>query len=267
MKKKDFLSKIHIFIGLVLFSIFLNGSVALAKKSPAPLCEKHQHVCRKEQMNWEAAELVSTLREELAKFNLKNPEAEARNNLSLRKNHFIGLYGYSTYYPGVADADLHYVKEMGADIIKGTSDVIISKEHENLIKKARRYAQVYNATLIKIIKVRAARCDPLKEYWDLLGHPFTQAFGMKGFILDKNFIIEEPLGIARGIHGNRNSDNIHLYLGTRRDSLPMFNKKLGVSDFKHKLVKGIAIRRDDFWCAKGNITSYYHVNTKWADQK
>lgn len=100
---------------------------------------------------------VSILKAELSRLNLKHPEIEARNNLAHGKNNFIGLYGFTTYFPGVADSNLHYVMEVGADYIKGTSDGIESGEHERLIEQARSFAQKYNEALLVIIKKNEKR--------------------------------------------------------------------------------------------------------------
>lgn len=95
---------------------------------------------------------AEVLNSELESFNIQDPTSDLNKNIELEDYRFIGLYGYGTYYPGVEGEDYKYVIEHGSLFINGTSDVIESKEHGDLIQTAKEYAENYNKALLNYLK-------------------------------------------------------------------------------------------------------------------
>ena len=56
--------------------------------------------------NQNQRDLADELRKTLMTLNLNNPEDDLNKNLQKGDTSFIGLYGYTLYYPGVPDSEL-----------------------------------------------------------------------------------------------------------------------------------------------------------------
>jgi outer membrane lipoprotein LolB len=81
---------------------------------------------------------------------LKIENAVTDAEASMRSNDFrlLAIRGYTLDVPGTSE-DIQSIKATyGIREIEGTSDAIDGSEHERLIENARRYAMVYNKTII-----------------------------------------------------------------------------------------------------------------------
>ena len=92
------------------------------------------------------------LKHELEALDLKNPQKDLAKRMKHNDFRFIGLYGYTIYFPGVDQNDSYLTNKYGVLPIKGTSDCIMSQRHLKLIQQAQHYAKIYNTTLFSYIK-------------------------------------------------------------------------------------------------------------------
>lgn len=93
----------------------------------------------------------------------------------------------------------------------------------------------------------------------LVGGSFRDAAEMNKVIFSNDFVIEEPVGIARGAWGTTlNNDTVYFYVP--RNSVKKRNSKWMLDDFYNQKVVGIAVRHDSQWKTFGQILPYYHVN-------
>lgn len=86
---------------------------------------------------------------------LKNadPIADANKAIIAKKYTLFAVEGYTWEIPGVSeDNKFDYRKKYGITIIKGTSDVVLNKEHARLIELAEEYARRYNLQILKHLK-------------------------------------------------------------------------------------------------------------------
>jgi len=81
----------------------------------------------------------------------RDPVKDAQDSIAKGSLRFLGVAGYVVHVPGV-DTD----KLIGCtailervDVIRGTSDALMGKEHSDLIEKARTYAFRYNSLVAK----------------------------------------------------------------------------------------------------------------------
>jgi hypothetical protein len=103
-----------------------------------------------------------TLRNELKILNIENPKQDLTARIGRDDFRFIGLYGYNNYFPGINENDSPLIDKYGALMLEGTSDSIESKEHNELIQKAKKYAEIYNTALLK--RIREHNFKPPKGY-------------------------------------------------------------------------------------------------------
>jgi hypothetical protein len=101
-----------------------------------------------------ASGMVSLLRSELSKLDLKNPEKDLDRNLANGDRRLIGIYGYSLHCPGAEKMPHDRIEQYGIKPINGTSDCIMSAEHQRLIQSATDYATRYNQALIERLDLK-----------------------------------------------------------------------------------------------------------------
>lgn len=93
----------------------------------------------------------------------------------------------------------------------------------------------------------------------LIGESFREAVERNKIIFSDDFVIEEPVGIARGAWGTTsNNDTVYFYIP--RNSVKKRNSKWVLDDFYNQKVVGIAVRHDSQWKTFGQVLPYYHVN-------
>jgi hypothetical protein len=77
-----------------------------------------------------------------------NPEREVADALKRNDRHFIGVYGYTGYTPGVSEtSDLP--KKYGVRYIEGTTDALKNEQHRFAVERATEYARHYNELLVQ----------------------------------------------------------------------------------------------------------------------
>ena len=96
--------------------------------------------------------LTSQLRETLSHVSLETPVVDLDRYLALGDKRFVCVRGYTSIAPGVDDAS-DLTERYGMRCLDGTSDGIESAEHEKLMASAYRYARMYNAELIRRIRL------------------------------------------------------------------------------------------------------------------
>lgn len=80
----------------------------------------------------------------------RNPEVDARTALDKGNLHLLGFALRATVVPGVALADRQAaIEACGVQLIKGFGDVMRSDEQANAMQKAHKYAERYNAVVLK----------------------------------------------------------------------------------------------------------------------
>ena len=94
-----------------------------------------------------AGDPVVTLRAELAGLNVAVPEIDGERDIAKDRAVCFSINGYAKHFPGVPDQDREYC-EAREQNFRGTGDVLLTKEHEELINKARVYAERYNAYVL-----------------------------------------------------------------------------------------------------------------------
>ncbi len=92
------------------------------------------------------------LKKELQLLNIENPKQDLTVRIGRDDLRFIGLYGYTTYFPGINEDNDSLIHQYGVLMFEGTSDFIESEKHEELIQKAEWYAKIYNTALSSHIK-------------------------------------------------------------------------------------------------------------------
>ncbi len=97
---------------------------------------------------------TAILKTTLSSLNIEEPEKDINKNIKNNDLRFICVCGYACYTPGVEQNDLSLTTKYGIRCLDGTSDMIENDEHAQLIKDARKYAEHYNALLLKEIKNR-----------------------------------------------------------------------------------------------------------------
>jgi hypothetical protein len=89
--------------------------------------------------------------DELRKLNVENAVEDARKALKSGDPRVLGVYGLTIDIPGAPAAlqeDPPLLRATyGIRMIEGTSDALISEEHEKLNDNAVRYAEKYNQTI------------------------------------------------------------------------------------------------------------------------
>jgi len=95
---------------------------------------------------------VCELTETLASLNLENPIVDLERNLRLGDRRFIGINGYACFAPGAERAEEPWSPKFGRRCLAGTSDAVEGEAHLALIAKATKYAQGYNAELLRRIR-------------------------------------------------------------------------------------------------------------------
>lgn len=91
---------------------------------------------------------VATLRAELAGLNLNAPEVDAERDIAQYRAVCFSINGYATYFPSMPEQDREYCEAREKNF-RGTWDMILTKEHEELISQARKYAERYNAYVLR----------------------------------------------------------------------------------------------------------------------
>lgn len=87
---------------------------------------------------------VATLRNELVGLNVAAPEADAERDIAQDQIACFSINGFAKYFPGVPEKDRKYCEAREKNF-RGTSDVVLTKEHEDLTSQAIKYAERYNA--------------------------------------------------------------------------------------------------------------------------
>lgn len=75
-------------------------------------------------------------------------EADAKHALAAHDSHLLGVNGYATELPGVDDRDAEMARKIGVKTIPGTSDAPAGPVCAKRNAKARRYAEIYNRTIL-----------------------------------------------------------------------------------------------------------------------
>ena len=79
-----------------------------------------------------------------------NPVTDAKKAVERNDRTLLGVHGYTWTIPGVEESEKHeYRKKYGLKLIEGTGDVVLNREHLDLIKKATEYARRYNMYLLE----------------------------------------------------------------------------------------------------------------------
>ena len=180
-------------------------------------------------------------RDELRKFSKANPERDFKESMKRSDLQFIGVNGFTTYLPGVSDKhQIQYMNSYGTRIIQGTADAFHSEEHAQLNEKAVEYAKKYNQLLLKHID-------------NVIGQTISEGLHRLKLKTDKQFVIEEPIGVIRGIYGKTPMDEtVELYI--QRGQVPFSeDHEWKLEDFKDKEIIGIAKLKASGWHAKGEI--------------
>lgn len=94
-----------------------------------------------------ADDLVSTLRAELAGLNVASPETDAKRDIAKGQAVCFSINGEAKYFPGVPEQDREYCEAREKNF-RGTWDVVLSKEHGELISQATKYAERYNVYVL-----------------------------------------------------------------------------------------------------------------------
>ena len=75
-----------------------------------------------------------------------NPTLMAQSAIGQGRTDFLGVAGYSVAVPGI-DSPNCFVDRTNVRVVPGTTDVICSAEHAQLIHSASEYAVKYNAVV------------------------------------------------------------------------------------------------------------------------
>ena len=90
---------------------------------------------------------VATLRTELAGLNLAAPKVDAERDIAQDQAVCFSINGYAKYFPSVPDEDRESCEAREKNF-RGTWDVVLNKEHEELISQASTYSERYNAYVL-----------------------------------------------------------------------------------------------------------------------
>ena len=91
---------------------------------------------------------VATLRSELVGLNVTTPESDAERDIAKDRAVCFSINSYAKYFPGVPEQDREYCEAREKNF-RGTWDVVLTKEHEELIIQARKYAEKYNTYVLR----------------------------------------------------------------------------------------------------------------------
>ena len=97
------------------------------------------------------------LQNELENINLENPKKDLTIKIGQDDFRFIGLYGYTKYFPGINENEYSLIDKHGTLMLEGTSDSVESEKHGELIHNAKLYAETYNIALLSQIKKHNAK--------------------------------------------------------------------------------------------------------------
>ena len=79
-----------------------------------------------------------------------SPENDAKKAIERNDFRLKAVYGYSIEIPGVSPEDQAKARYFyGIDVISGTSDSLVDKEHARLNKLAIEYAEKYNHYILR----------------------------------------------------------------------------------------------------------------------
>ncbi len=90
---------------------------------------------------------VATLRTELTGLNVAAPEADAERDIAKGQAVCFSVNAYAKYFPGVPEQDQEYCQAREKNF-RGTWDVVLTEEHKELISRAIKYAERYNAFVL-----------------------------------------------------------------------------------------------------------------------
>jgi len=100
-------------------------------------------------------------------------------------------------------------------------------------------------------------CSPLPmqpiDNATLLGMTVSKAISDAGITLERQFVIDEPPCVPRGISGHDKSGNqIELYV--KRGDVPFsISRKWTLEQFQNKIVIGVAKENDEKWTVVGDV--------------
>lgn len=140
------------------------------------------------------------LEHELKILNLENPKQDLTEKIGRDDFRFIGLYGYTTYYPGINEEDLPLIDKYGALLLEGTSDFIESEKHKELIQKAKQYAETYNTALLSRIKKHNVKPQ-------------------EGYVPDEETAIAIAVAVWRPIYGKKEIEKQKPYNAILKDGI------------------------------------------------
>ena len=98
------------------------------------------------------------LRITLQSLDLQRPAQDLDAALMAGDSRFVCVYGITADAPGVESLDRPVLQRQGMKCLEGTSDAIESPEHNELIRRASRYARDYNVELLR--RINAASVSP-----------------------------------------------------------------------------------------------------------
>ena len=101
-----------------------------------------------------------TVRRSLALLESANPDSDAAKSIERDEISFIGLMGYSLEVPGVSGIDGRFRDSVPIRVIEGTTDAVETDEERELNDVGRRYAERFNALILKYLKERDTNHHP-----------------------------------------------------------------------------------------------------------
>jgi hypothetical protein len=110
-------------------------------------CEKKEYRLKAEQVKAQAIVIHS-----LNWIKSSNAINDAKCAIEKDSIYFIGVYGFSTEFPGLSISDSMLIKKIPTKIIGGTGDMIISPEMTELNYRAREYALQFNSIILYKLK-------------------------------------------------------------------------------------------------------------------
>jgi hypothetical protein len=140
------------------------------------------------------------LANELSKINLGNPKQDLTANIGRDDLRFIGLYGYAKYFPGIDEKYYSLIDKYGTLMFEGTSDSIESSKHNELIQKAKLYAETYNTALLSHIKKHNVKPQ-------------------EGYVPDEETAIAIAVAIWRPIYGKKEIEKQKPYNAILKDGI------------------------------------------------
>ena len=95
---------------------------------------------------------LSILKSYLLPINLDDPEGDAKKRIHNKDYRLLGIGGLGVEFPSVDSSEKEILCTLGWRYIQGTSDVHESKEHIELIKKFKKYSEIYNKKILSFWK-------------------------------------------------------------------------------------------------------------------